>query len=389
MSRLKNLAIGVVAVLLAAGAIYYWRMVREISVQTAAPQTNVEVRVFGIGTVEAQIVSKVSFQIAGKIISIDADQGDFIKAGAQLAKLDDESQRAKLMKSAAAERQAAANLTKAQAQQYRAEITARQKKSINARRQQLAARGVVTPETAEDAQAAEEIANSDTKVFAADASVAAALQDDAAAQRRIEEVLFSQHELRAPFDVRVIARHKEVGSIVNAGEATFTLVAPESIWVRAYVDEARAGGLSVGQTAFVRLRSETDRVVETEVVRIDQENDRVTEERRIYVRCRTCEPKHQLRFLGEQAEVEVVKRIIASGLFVPLRFVEAYDGRSGSIWVLQDGRLAKQPVQFGERLLDGRIEITTKLLPGVEVVIDERSDLREGRAARPISKSGP
>jgi HlyD family secretion protein len=388
MSRLQKLATAFTALLLAGGAVYYWGMVREISVHTAAPQANTEVRVFGIGTVEAQTVSKVAFQIAGKIASINADQGDFIKAGVLLAKLDDDSQRAKLMKSAAAERQAAANLTKAQAQQNRAEITSRQKKSVNARRQQLAARGVVTPETAEDAQAAEEIADSDVRVFSADASVATALQDDAAAQRRVEEVLFNQHELRAPFDARVIARYKELGSIVNAGEAVFTLIAPESVWVRAYVDEALAGGLSVGQTAFVRLRSEADRVVEAEVVRIDQENDRVTEERRIYVRCRICESKHQLRFLGEQAEVEIVKRLVDSGLFVPLRFVESYDGRSGSIWVLKDGRLAKQRVQFGERLLDGRIEITTKLQPGIEVVTDERSDLREGRAARPNSRGG-
>ena len=103
---------------------------------------------------------------------------------------------------------------------------------------------------------------------------------------------------------RVIARSKELGGIVNAGEAVFTLIAPDSIWVKAYVDEALAGGLNVGQRAFVRLRSEPDRLFETEIVRIDQENDRVTEERRIYVRCRTCNPQHQLRYLGEQAEVE-------------------------------------------------------------------------------------
>ena len=111
----------------------------------------------------------------------------------------------------------------------------------------------------------------------------------------------------------------------------------------------------------MRLRSEPDRLFETEVVRIDQENDRVTEERRIYVRCRVCNPQHQLRYLGEQAEVEIVKKVIPSGLFVPLKFVEGYDGRSGTIWTLQDGRLARQRVQLGERLLDGRIQITSEL----------------------------
>lgn len=366
--------------LLAAGAGYYWRFVRKIPVRVAVPEQNVEVRVFGIGTVEAQIVSKVGFQVGGKVIAVRADQGDFVPAGALLAKLDDEAQRAKLRKSEAAQRQAAANLAKIQAQRERAEVSYQQKKNVNARRQSLAVRGTVSQEAAEDTQAAEEIALGDAKVIEADTRVAAVQQDDAASQRQFESVVLAQHEMHAPFDARVIARHKELGSIVNAGEPMFTLVAPDSIWVKAYVDEARAGGLNLGQRAFVRLRSEPDRLYQAEIVRIDQENDRVTEERRVYVRCRACEPLHQLRFLGEQAEIEIVRTVIPSGLFVPLRSVEAYDGRSGTIWLLQDGRLTKRRVELGERLIDGRVRIATEL-SGAPVT-DDRADLHEGRAAR-------
>jgi HlyD family secretion protein len=123
-------------------------------------------------------------------------------------------------------------------------------------------------------------------------------------------------------------------------------------------------------------------------VRIDQESDRVTEERRIYVRCRTCAPQHQLRILGEQAEVEVVKRTIARGLFVPLKFVERYNGRTGVVWVVENGRLAKREVQFGERLLDGSVEITEGISASLVIVTDDRSDMREGRAARPVAIGG-
>jgi HlyD family secretion protein len=72
--------------------------------------------------------------------------------------------------------------------------------------------------------------------------------------------------------------------------------------------------------------------------------------------------------------------MIPSGVFVPLKFVEGYDGRSGTIWTLQHGRLARQRVQFGERLLDGGIQITSDVQG--RVVADDRTDLREGRAAR-------
>jgi HlyD family secretion protein len=380
MSSLVKWAIGLAAVLVVAGGAYYWHFEREIRVRTATPEQNVEVRVFGIGTIEAQITSKVGFQIAGKVVGIEADQGDFVKAGALLAKLDDDAQRAKVQKSEAAQRQAAANLAKTQAQRERAEITYQQKKSVNLRRQTLASRGSVSQEAAEDAQAAEEIALGDAKVIEADTRVAAVLQDDANVQRKIDTVVLAQHELRAPFDARVISRHKELGGIASAGEAVFTLIAPDSIWVRAYVDEALAGGLSIGQPAFVRLRSEPESRFETEIVRIDQENDRLTEERRVYVRCRVCNPRHQLRYLGEQAEIEIVKKVVPNGLFVPLKFVEGYNGRSGTVRILQDGRLAKRRVQIGERLLDGRVQVTSDL-PG-PVVIDDRAGLREGRAAR-------
>ena len=380
MSRLLKWSMVFATGLIVVGGAYYWRFEREISVRTVATEQNVEVRVFGIGTVEAQVVSKVGFQIAGRVVALEADQGEFFKAGALLAKLDDDAQLAKVQKSEAAQRQAAANLVKTQAQRERAEITYQQKRSVNARRQTLVGRGSVSQEAAEDAQAAEDIALGDAKVIEADTRVAAVLQDDATSQRKIDTVVLAQHELRAPFDARVITRHKELGGIVSASESVFTLIAPNSIWVKAYVDEALSGGLAVGQTAFVRLRSEPSSLVETEIVRIDQENDRLTEERRVYVRCRVCNSQHQLRYLGEQAEVEIVKKVIANGLFVSLKFVEGYDGRSGVVWTLQDGRLAKRRVQLGERLLDGRVQITSDL--SGSVVVDEAAGLREGRAAR-------
>lgn len=386
MTRRLKLAAAVAAALVLAGGAAYWRFAREIAVQTVAPEQNVEVRIFGIGTIEAQIVSKVGFQISGKVVSIDADQGDFVRAGALLARLDEEAQRAKLRKSEAAQQQAAANLAKIQAQRERAEISYQQKKSVNARRQTLVGRGSVSQEAAEDAQAAEELALGDVKVIAADARAAAVQQDDADAQRRIDAVTLSQHELRAPFDARVIARGKELGSIAGAGETVFTLIAPDSIWVKAYVDEASAGGLSVGQSATVRLRSEPDSRFDAEIVRIDQENDRLTEERRVYVRCRVCNPQHQLRYLGEQAEVEIVKKVIPSGIFVPLRFIAGYDGRAGTVWVLKGGRLGQQHVQLGERLLDGRVQLTSAV--DGAVVTDEHADLRAGRAARALAR-GP
>lgn len=379
--RWLAISLGVAVILVAAGLVYR-RSLRPLEVRVAAVERNVEVRVFGVGTVEAQIVSKIGFQIAGRIVSLSADQGDVVHASAELATLEDSAQRARVAKAQVANAQAEAAFAKAKAGLHRSEVAIQQKATINQRRQALVGGGAVTREAAEDAAANEAYARSDNEVAKADVLVADAARKDVAANLAIERVTLDQHKLLAPFDGRILSRLKEIGAIVGPGEAVFSIVDPRSIWVRAYIDESLAGGIAVGQTAYVRLRSEPAQRVEAEVVRIDAENDRVTEERRIYVRCRACNPQHQIRFLGEQAEVEVVKGVIAEGLFVPLRATKGFDGRSALVWTLKDGRLVRRRVALGQRLLDGRIALDEALAAGERLVVSSDAAFREGRAAR-------
>jgi HlyD family secretion protein len=369
----------------AAGVVYMQRFA-PLDVQVAEPEDNLELRVFGVGTVEAQTLSRVGFQIQGRLVELSADQGDSVESGRVLARLDDTTQSARVRKAEVAGMQAEAVLARATAQKERADIAYAQRKSVNMRRQSLVDRGAVSKETAEDSQAAEEIGRADASIAAAEVDVARAARQDAAAQLRLEKSVLDQHTLRAPFNARVIARLKETGSVANVGETVFTLVDPASIWVRAFIDEGRSGPIRIGQTAWVRLRSEPQRLVEAEVVRIDQENDRVTEERRIYVRCRACTPEHQIRFLGEQAEVEVVTGA-ASGTFIPSRLVEGYDGKSGRVWTVEQGRLARRKVEFAARLLDGRLQLRGDLPDGARIVVSDLKGAREGRATRVLAGS--
>ncbi len=380
MANWKTLALGFAAFAAVGGGIYNVRL-KPVSVVVATPEANVEARVFGLGTVEAQVVSRVGFQTAGRIVDLLADQGDVVASGAVLARLDDSSQRARVRKAEVASLQAETAFAKANALKERAEIGYAQRKSVNQRRQSLVDRGAVSRETAEDTQASEEMARADAAIAAVEVSVASAARQDAAAQQNLEQSVLDQHVLRAPFEARVIARQKELGSIANAGEVIFTLVQPASVWVRAFVDEARAGGLAIGQSAWVRLRSQPDALVEAEVVRIDQENDRVTEERRLYVRCRACKPEHQIRYLGEQAEVEIVTQTIPQGLFVPTRALEGYDGRTGRVWTVEGGKLAQRAITIGARLLDGRVQVGEGVPAGAQVVVSMDGAPHEGRAA--------
>ena len=385
MKSWKARSVAVFAVFSMVGAIYVWHT-SAIEVPVAQPEQKIEVRVFGVGTVEAQILSRIGFQIQGRIIELTADQGDLVAAGSLLARLDDAAQAARVRKAEVAGMQSESVLAKSTAQKERADIAYRQRQSVNMRRQMLVDRGTVSRETAEDSQASEEIAKADAAIAGTDVAVARAAKEDAAAQRRLEDIFLDQHILRAPFNARVVARLKEGGSIANVGEPIFTLIEPSSIWVRAFIDEARSGSIAIGQTAWVRLRSEPFVVFEAEVVRIDQENDRVTEERRIYVRCRACQPDHQTRFLGEQAEVEIVTRTISSGIFVPARIIDSFDGKHGFIWTLEKERLERRRIEFGARLLDGRLEIASGLAEGALPLTNLHPGIRVGRSARALAQ---
>ena len=374
MSKRIALLAVLILVAMAVAGVFYFRKLSPVTVDVARVERAGEVRVFGLGSVEAQVLSRIGFQVGGRIVQLAADQGEIVPAGTVLATLEDSSQRARVAKAQVATQQAQAALAKAQALLQRSEANLQQRVLVNQRRQSLVNRGSVSREQADEAQTNETLAQADLAVAKAEVRVAEAARDDVAAALTIEQVLLDQHRLIAPYRARILSRLKEAGAVAGVGEVVFTIIEPNSVWVRAFIDEAVSGGLAVGQKALVRLRSEMNTVVEAQIVRIDQENDRVTEERRVYVRCLTCVPEHQGRYLGEQAEIEIIKRIIPEGLFVPLRAVSGFDGRAGMIWTIEDGRLNKRLVALGERLLDGRVLIVGGLPAGARAVVSVPAD---------------
>ena len=65
----------------------------QSSCRSAAVQRDVAVEVFGLGTVEARVTSKIGFKVSGVLVELRADVGDRVVKGAVLARLDDREQR--------------------------------------------------------------------------------------------------------------------------------------------------------------------------------------------------------------------------------------------------------------------------------------------------------
>lgn len=383
--RLLRYLLAVSALVAVAAATVLFFYIRPVAVTVVTAEQNVPVRVFGLGTVEARIVSKIGFEIGAAIIELSADHGDLVKKGDVLARLNAAAQEAKLIRARAIVLSAEAGLKKVEANIEKARAVAAQKQATNRRNQQLVGRKVVSEQTAEESQRDEEVAKAELSVALTEAEVAKAFLADAQAQIQVEEALLAQYELSAPFDAMVIERHKELGAVIKAGDPIFTLVAPETVWGLAYIDESRAGPIQEGQAAIVRLRSLPQQRFEAKVVRIGIESDRVNEERRVYVKCNQCPPQF---FLGEQAEVLITVANLDQALLVPEALVQGFDGTKGTVWTVENGQLERRVLSFRHHTEDARLEVVGGLPENARIAAATGPGFRAGRWARVITEAG-
>lgn len=368
-----------VLLVVAVGGGFLFFTERPLTVSTVQPERDVALRIYGLGTVEARILSRVGFEVGAALISLAADAGDRVIQGQELAMLHSAEQEARVARARAAMVANEASLVKAEAAVVRARAMLAQREAANRRQQGLVQRDVASIQGAEEAQRDEDVARADLAVAEADLEVIRAQGLDATAALQQEEVLLAHHHLVSPYDALIVARHAEPGTVVKAGDPIFTLIDPKTIWIQAYVDEERAGQLTTGQSGTIRLRSQPSAEFHGVVARIGLESDRVNEERRVWLSCTDCPDE---MFLGEQAEVRILTDTRANALMVPEVAITGFDGHRGTVWSLQDGRLTRVELTFGARDDRGRVEVTDSLSDGVVIVARPPQGATEGRRAR-------
>lgn len=380
LSRLKYvlLALGAAAAI-AAAALFYAN--RTLAVEVASVEENVPVRVFGLGTVEARVLSRIGFEVGATLVELNADHGDRVSQGQVLARLNSGEQEAKVAKARAALLVADANIRKAAANLEKAQAVFAQKVEANKRKQSLAGREIVSQQIAEEAARDEAVARADVSLAESEAESARAQAVDTRAQLQFEETMLRHRTLVAPYDALVVERHKEPGTVIKAGDPIFTLIAANSYWGLAYVDEARAGYVQEGQRVDARLRSRPQEAFTGRVARIGLESDRVTEERRVFIKGDAPPPRV---YLGEQAEFWIAVDRLDRALLVPEAAVQGYDGRQGRVWTVEAGRLRRRLVDFRHRTEDARLEIVAGLPADARVALRVQDGFREGRSARAI-----
>ena len=228
-----------------------------------------ELQLTGIVTSNDVIVSP---QIGGRLSQLFAAEGDSVVQGQVIATLEPfELQADRAFYQHSAEALAAqldalgADLMAGEAQLSEAGANLTHAKQILERDETLLAAGSVTREETENARTAVQVA--EARVDAASRLVSSrrsALdgmrrqQAAAGAQTDKAEVRLGYSEITAPITGTVVVRAARVGEMVATGQPIVTLVNPDSLWVRADVEETYIEGIRIGDRLTVRLPSGTE-----------------------------------------------------------------------------------------------------------------------------------
>jgi HlyD family secretion protein len=385
-SRYAALAALVAIVVLGlVGFLSWYAFFSPVTVSVAPVQSNVREQVFGLGTVSARVQSNVGFKIAGVLVALKADQGDRVQAGEVLAQLNAEDVEAQLAVAKAGVGQARANVDKAKSDVVSAEANLENAKAIAARRGALVKKGYATEEETQTTEASMRIAAANLMSTQSAVTVAEAALQSAEAQEAFAQATLDNYTLYAPYDAWVVSRNLELGSMPTPGQSVFTLVAAHTVWALAFVDERLAGRLSVGQPAEIMLRSSPSAPIPGHIERIEIQSDPVNEERLVDV---AFNQVPDTIHLAEQAEVVITTGILPRAILVQRAAVSDLQSGHGTVWTVENGRLARRQVTFGHELLDGRLPIIDDLPANIAVVAAPASGLRIGRAAS-IAESPP
>jgi HlyD family secretion protein len=328
--------------------------------------------IFGIGTVEARRSYLIGPTAAGRVKAVHADVGETVKAGQLLAEIDPVDLDERLRSTEAAYARAASAVTAADAQRKDA-LAKRQLAEFNAKRySDLGGKNFVSASAVEGKQ--QELDSAKAAVEASEAN----LQGDQDGIRQQRGNL----RLLAPRDGLVTSRDAEPGSTVIAGQAVLRLMEPDSLWVKARLDQGRSRGLAVGQAADIVLRSNASTHLPGKVVRIEPLSDSVTEERIAQI---AFERIPEGLSVGEMTEVTVKTGATQSELLLPNAAIKQMPQGSG-VWKLKDGKPSLTPVKLGSTSLEGNVQILDGLAAGDEVVIHSERDLNESARIKVVSQ---
>jgi HlyD family secretion protein len=379
LSKLKGKTFGLIKylILLAGiGAAFYWFRFAPLEVKgVRISRGEIRCEVLGTGTLEARVQTIVSSKIPGRIYKILVDEGDEVKEGQVLLRLDDSelSQQVEIARSSVAA--ATASVERVQAEAVSAGALLEQSKADHRRNQKLFASRSISETEMDRFQRGLEVA--EANLARSRAAVMEAKKNLVVSQNTLDyhAARLRDTVIKTPFSGLVVRRDREPGDVVVPGTPIFLLISTETLWVNAWVDESEMSKLAPGRRARIVFRSDPDAVYEGKLVRVARETDRETRQFLVDV---LVERLPTYWSIGQRAEVFLETAYKKDAVLIPSRLI-MQDGHGAGAFVANDGKAEWRKLHIGLRGRE-KVEILEGVNPG-DVVIEGAgvNGLREGR----------
>jgi len=237
------------------------------------------------GNIEAH-ESVVSFKaVQSRVVELPFDEGQWVKAGTLLARLDDSDYLQQVAINEAAlhvqEQELASAMQKLEA--ARATVTndnadLAQKKVDYVRNQKLWNEKIISADQRDLSDTAQKQSNAGMQRDLAmarsaqqDIEVAKANIKNASENLQLAKIMLGYTTLRAPFSGVILTRQTELGEVMQPGTPVVTLADLDHVWLRAYVAETDLGRIRWGQAATVHTDTYPDRAYPGQISFISSE----------------------------------------------------------------------------------------------------------------------
>lgn len=246
------------------------------------------------GNIEATD-AQVSFKVAGRVVERPVDEGQVVRAGELIARLDDSELKQEVARQEAqvavaqaqlrefatgfrpeevAQAQAAAEAAKAESDRAAADLV-RQKalleREVISRREFDASLSAADASAARLRQARENLALFHRGYRSEKVEAAGASLRQAEASLELARTKLAEARVASPLDGVVLSKSVEVGEFVSPGTPVVTVSDLSRVWLRAYVDGADLGRVKLGQKVRVRTDSFPGKAYEGSVSYISPE----------------------------------------------------------------------------------------------------------------------
>jgi RND family efflux transporter MFP subunit len=330
----------------------------SLTVTVAKPEaTELTVTLAANGNVAAWQEAVVGSESNGlRLAEVRVNVGDVVKKGQVLAVFSPETVQADIA-------QSRASLAEARA-------TAADAAGNAARARTLQATGALSQQQINQYQTTEQTAKA--RVEAAEAVLAA------------QQVRGRNTQVLAPDDGVISARTATVGSVVAAGTELFRLIRQGRLEWRAEVTSAELARIAVGTQAFVVSASGAQ--VRGKVRSIAPTVDPQTRAALVYVDLPTVLQNTGVKAgMFARGDFELGR---TSAPTVPQASIVPRDGFNNVFLLQPDNRVSQLKVQIGRRLND-RIEITSALPEGAQIVVQGAGFLNDGDLVRVVAATPP